>query len=533
MKNRISIELAGKLLLVSGLETDEIAVALTVPGVTHVNGKIRGLPDAVNAAIHAANVKVVHNHKPLTSTLDEGTVKQYGLRPFQSSGAGTLVARLSKYGGAILADDMGLGKTRQAIVASELLGSKRTLIACPGSVRDQWVREIKALLPKATPVALFPVATKRDRRAWRDAETASHVVVSYELLDRTITHCFEFDYPNMLILDEFHQLSGRKTQRSLLVGNISQMCRYVLGLTGSPIWDTPRNLWKQLDIIVKGKFGTSYAFDVRYCGGRQGEYGFDNRGVSNPEELKERLAHYMVRREKREVAKDLPAVSMRTVWVPPTEKARAAFESTVLAPATTSAYEALKATLEDKMDATVELATSCNNCIVFTREKKHARELAQRIARTGKETHLITGDTSRDERKTIIGEAAKTRSTIVATIDSVGVGVDGLQHVTSTAIHHWIDPTPEKIAQANARLDRIGQTEPVDIIFVAMKDTMDEVTVGINISKIDKARAILGGDAKHRHAFDNKVTPEDEVAAMRELIAALNDRDSDDSEDDE
>jgi SNF2 family DNA or RNA helicase len=70
-----------------------------------------------------------------------------GLFPHQIEGVAFLLRRRR----AILADDMGLGKTRQAITALEVEEPAGPyLVICPATVKRNWAREIKIVLPGAT-----------------------------------------------------------------------------------------------------------------------------------------------------------------------------------------------------------------------------------------------------------------------------------------------------------------------------------------------------------------------------------------------
>src|SRR3989338_2093106 len=67
----------------------------------------------------------------------------HALHPFEYKGANFLFEKER----ALLADDMGMFKTAQAIFANSLFRKRkrntRTLIVCPASVREHWVRELQ------------------------------------------------------------------------------------------------------------------------------------------------------------------------------------------------------------------------------------------------------------------------------------------------------------------------------------------------------------------------------------------------------
>src|SRR5690606_1584453 len=98
----------------------------------------------------------------------------------------------------------------------------------------------------------------------------------------------------------------------------------VLMLTGTPMTARPRDLHALLDMLWPGRFGRSWLFQRRYCGGHHELIEHIDRqvwvadGASHVDELARRLRHCMLRRTKAEVASDLPALQriVRSVEMP-------------------------------------------------------------------------------------------------------------------------------------------------------------------------------------------------------------------------
>lgn len=128
---------------------------------------------------------------------------------------------------------------------------------------------------------------------------------------------------------------------------------------------------------------------------------------------------------------------------------------------------------------------------------------------------------SHARRRAIVSLAAKDRHGIVATMDSTGVGVDGIQHVTQTGIAHMIHWVPQAIAQNEARLHRIGQQSNVSWNYLAVKDSMDERVVHTVVSKLDQWRAVMGqrSNEKLRNDFSDSSMLQDE--GMKQLYESL------------
>jgi superfamily II DNA or RNA helicase len=140
---------------------------------------------------------------------------------------------------------------------------------------------------------------------------------------------------------------------------------------------------------------------------------------------------------------------------------------------------AIMSTTNEKTEHVLELMESLDNAIIFTWTAVDVSLLTALIAKTGKPVYSITGATAKADRVAIINRAASEKATIVATIDSCGVGVDGLQHVSSHVIFHSLSHSPKLHLQAESRAFRMGQVNPVVITYIVMQDSADELVISI------------------------------------------------------
>jgi SWI/SNF-related matrix-associated actin-dependent regulator 1 of chromatin subfamily A len=482
---------------VENLWDDATANKLThIPGlrVDMTKGRVEGYPDAV--AVAAKRLGAMPT-RPLEPALNPSEDPK--LRPYQRMGIRQMAGIMQQMGGCLLADDMGLGKTVQAIkVAKVLVPDGRVMVVVPGSVRETW-RDDLTKWGETDFAIVTPLATKADKAEWEKARTSRWVVCSYELADRTWDHAFGDAPADVLIVDEMHMVKGRsrgskRTQRADALETAAMQVQYKLGMTGTPIWDRPRDLWRQLRILFGSTFGSSWDFDHAYCGAFLDDHGaLNNSGATRGDELKLRLSYYMVRREKKDVLKDLPPLTRQVIWVDPTTFAKSRFIAFQMSMAGASIHDAIESTLNGKMETVFELAKQLKKFVVFTWMKKHAREMAKVLT----EQHdtpcvAITGDMTVAQRSQMIKVAIENGWGVVATIDSVGTGVDILKRVSSTAIVHAIDFVPQKMAQAEARLHRIGQENNVHIIYVAMKESIDTILVNTVVQKLDAVISVMG-----------------------------------------
>ncbi len=441
------------------------------------------------------------------------------LFPYQVEGVEQLHGIISQTGGALLTDEMGLGKTLQAISLSVRLGVDLTLVVCPAAVRETW----KDQLLKYT----FQTAYIVDEgKKLETLPSKGWVIISYELsskLDQTFR-------PNLVIFDEVQLAKGRafkgkgplrvKAAKHLVVGS-----DYRLLMTGTPMWDRPRDLWSILDMTWPRRFGSSFEFDAAYCGGHFDAHGgWENKGVesSRLDELKTRLSMLAVSRTKEVIKDQLPELTQNLVWLPENPKATACFRRFLLKDG--DVQSAMEAALEFKEPAAVELALQAGDFLLVTWMRKSATSLYQTLKKHGVEVQLITGDTPHSKRQQIIRDCGALKKLgkptgIVATIESLAAGVDGIQHVTSNGIFHSFLHVPTVMAQTVARLFRLGQKNAVQWTWLGVRNSIEEPLVHKLISKMDAQIKVTGSMSTMRDSF--KTSDEETKDVLRALYEAM------------
>lgn len=438
------------------------------------------------------------------------------IRPYQHSGAEFLLATMLQHGGAILADDMGLGKTRTALwTAKHLPNNRFCLIVCPASVSYQWQEEA-ALLGIYSEI-LGP--KNKHKEAWEHVKNDSpcYYIVSPNLVGSALAAAPIA--PNCIIFDEPHMyLRGRTGVWAWDIADYIRVIPYRLAVTGTPMYNTPRDLWMILFLLFNMRFGKAKVFDARYCDGHQGTYGPVNDGASNLDELRKRLSFYMLRRTLEDVKLQLPPITTAFRWVKATPEAQAAM---LQSHGSASGVDgALDKCLNAKVSEVVAVALSLPDpCVIWTYHPHHATMIAQMLEEGHKSCIPISGEISVQERHLLIQQAIANKSSICATIDSCGTGVN-MQGVASTAIFHTIQRIPKKTHQAMKRLHRSGQTNPVHNIFVAMKDAMDEIVVETVVKKLDYWNELMGKDDMESNV-GSAIKSVDEDAVLRAIYEAM------------
>ena len=284
----------------------------------------------------------------------------------------------------ILADSMGLGKTTSAIISALASGSKKILVITTASLKSTWKREIKLYEPEENVYVVN--GTK-----W-GGETSKFTVINYDIVQNYYEIPLEKQYeeqvldngngdveiirvpvmktdkktgklvPKMVksrkkdkirealknsplfqcdfdcvIIDEAQKLANNSSNRYKVIYDYLTKANlpYIFLTTGTPLTNTPMNLYNILKLI-KADITSDYEFYVkRYCDGktmykpgefkkwsaiadRNGltgdpkfEYIKDHaqkmtipQGATNLDELRERIKHLYIRR----LSSDIPGM---------------------------------------------------------------------------------------------------------------------------------------------------------------------------------------------------------------------------------
>jgi SNF2 family DNA or RNA helicase len=244
--------------------------------------------------------------------------------------------------------------------------------------------------------------------------------------------------------------------------------------------------------------------------------------------LKLRLSYLMIRRTREQVLKELPPLTRQVVWLPADKEAEAAFVKAAVHKSPGGTAAALQATLAGKVEAALDYAEQARQFVLFTWMKSHAHQMAKILAEQRDTPCVcITGDVPHKERQALVKLAESKQWGLVATIDSLYQGVN-LQGVAKVGIMHALDYVPIKMVQTEGRIHRMGQKDPVTWIYLAMKDSMDQLVVKTIVDKLDQWRATMGKDGSEgmKDTLGGNVNgagADAEKAALRALYEGMSD----------
>ena len=424
------------------------------------------------------------------------------LRDYQQQGVAWL-QRLRALGlGGILADDMGLGKTLQALCAV----GKPTLVVCPTSVVHNWMSEIERFRPDLSACLFHGPKRKLDG----DADV---VVTSYALLRLEQEHLGAVHW-DTLILDEAQAIKNPDSQSARAA--FALKARFRVALSGTPIENRLEELWSLCHFTNPGLLGGRRDFRRRFVApiaAGDGEVA---------KLLRQKLRPFVLRRQKQEVAPELPARTEMVLTVELTEAERAVYHA-ILAATRDDVVAKLQAggSVMLALEALLRLRqAACHPSLVPGQPQQESSKLAcllealdSAISAGGKAlvfsqwTSLLDlvepALTSADISFTRLDGSTPNRQDVVqrfqsddgppVLIASLKAGGTGLN---LTAADHvflldpWWNPAAED--QAADRAHRIGQDKPVMIYRLVASDTVEERVLALQESKRAVADAALG-----------------------------------------
>ncbi|MFN4766852.1 MAG: DEAD/DEAH box helicase [Ignavibacteria bacterium] len=207
--------------------------------------------------------------------------------------------------GGCLADDMGLGKTLQtiALLASLYPGEKKqSLIIMPKSLLFNWEQEIKKFAPQISTYTYYG-----GDRDWDLAIKSDVILTTYSVLRNDIEALREKEF-HMVVLDESQNIKNlnSRTARSALL--LRSECRFAL--SGTPIENNIGELYALFRFLNPSMFGGPDEFTRMYATPIQRE---NSKEIAS--ELRRKIFPFILRRLKKEVAKELPDRIEQTIFI--------------------------------------------------------------------------------------------------------------------------------------------------------------------------------------------------------------------------
>ena len=443
------------------------------------------------------------------------------LHPYQADGV-----RFAFIGGrTINADEMGLGKTVQAIATAELLRREcrieSVIIICPTSLKYQWQSEIRRFTD-STVIAVEGDALKRKRQLSDSAYF--YKICSFHSLSNSIKGGF-IPEVDMIIYDELQRLKNRETQMGKQLRRLNS--RYVLALSGTPLENKLDELYSVTQLVDQYVLGPYYQFTAETT--LTDDTG-KVTGYKNLHSIAERLSGTLIRRKKSQVRLQMPARTDTNMYVPMTKEQRAIhdeykfnvgiiidkwhrhkylseadrkrlllFLSMMRMVCDSTFILDQKSRHDTKIDEIMAIISTMmdegtSKVVIFSQWERMLRILAGELENAEVKFCYLHGGVPSAKRKALIDDFRdKPECRVFLSTDAGSTGLN-LQSA-SLLINIDLPWNPAVLEQRIARIYRLGQENPVQIINMVARDTIEERMLTKLKFKSDLAAGILdGGD---------------------------------------
>ncbi len=431
------------------------------------------------------------------------------LRDYQKEGLNWLNF-LDEFGfGGCLADDMGLGKTIQIIayfLSQHEKGKKQTnLVIVPTSLLFNWQREIEKFAPHLKYLSLY--GTNRDAKNINFNKfdivitTYGTLISDIEILKTQIFNC--------IVLDESQAIKNPESKRYKTVRLLQARQRLVV--TGTPIENNTFDLYSQLSFAIPGLFGSTKSFTTDYS------TPIDKfQDTKRAKELQKRIHPFILRRTKKQVAKELPEKTEMIVYCEMDTEQRRVYDTYKVAfqkYLSGLSDDDLKSSSLHILQGLTKMRQICNSPALLADEEFYGNQSAKldelinqintlkgqhkilvfsqfvgmleliktRLNHENIQHAYLTGQTkNREEQVQLFQNDEETRVFLIS-LKAGGTGLNLTKAEYIFLVDPWWNPAVEN--QAIDRAHRIGQTNKVIAIRLITPNTIEEKIIELQHKK--------------------------------------------------
>lgn len=416
------------------------------------------------------------------------------LRDYQLEGVQWLLNRWECDEPGLLADDMGLGKTIQTLAYLDTINTDQPqLVVVPRSLLANWKEESQRFCQHRE--VTIHHGSKRIKKA-EDLQKKDLVLTTYGTVLRDLDLFYEVHF-QMVVLDEAQAIKNPDAQTSQAIFDLWSDGH--LALTGTPIENRLTELWSIFNFLAPGYLG-----DIEEIKQLPGP------GTPAFEAFRQKAQPFLMRRLKKDVAKELPAKQELVLRVPLSQTQQRVYQDVLRGaqkdvsqgkPTTMSiltkllrlrqicchlglvdetALQAASAKFEILLQHLEEVVASGHAALVFSQFTQLLGLLKFDLEERGWSYLYLDGQTK--DRQALVHRFQKGEAPIF--LMSLKAGGTGLNLTRASYVFH-LDPwwNPMVMAQATDRAHRLGQTQTVTSYKIIAADTVEEHILKLQASK--------------------------------------------------
>lgn len=340
----------------------------------------------------------------------------------------------------LILDNMGGGKSVEAIMVTIRKEYKKhpVLIVCPPSLIGNWQNEIFKMFEQESVVVNKPLGRL-------DPDIRFYIVSYYQL------HKVQCKPGWFVVVDEIHNFRNRDTKRSKDLVKILEFKKYLIGLTGTPVCNRPKDLFPSMDWIDPG-FYRWWDFALEFCGAQKGFFGWTTDGATNLDKLNAMLYDdFAIRRTNDQIMSQLPEKIRQVVNLSP----RREVESETVMGMFAASAEA-KSKDGEFLECVEDALTSLDKVIIFAHHKTMMDAMAKVCTKLGLKYVRIDGSVDSSKRFALC-EQFQNEPDVHVILLSITAASEGLNLQRANCIIfaelYWMATT---LLQAEARAHRPG-----------------------------------------------------------------------------
>lgn len=423
--------------------------------------------------------------------------------------------------GGCLADDMGLGKTIQIIAfilsQREKRGHTTNLVVVPTSLLFNWQEEISRFAPSVKVLLHYGADRPKATAHMSEYEV---VLTTYGMLLSDIKFLKGFNF-NYVFLDESQVIKNPNSERYKAARLLQSRNRIVL--TGTPVENSTFDLYSQLSFACPGLLGSKQYFKDIYAIPID-KFEYSKRAM----ELQQKIKPFILRRTKKQVAKELPEKTETVIYCEMNTEQRKiydAYEKELREFVAANDDDDLNKNSMHVLTGLTRLRQICNSPVlmkegysgenavkieilteqILGKSKDHKILVFSQfvgmldLIKAELEQHNIgyeylTGQTKDRGEKVTHFQNNKDIRVFLISLKAGGVGLNLTQADYIYLVDPWWNPAAEN--QAIDRSYRIGQTKNVIAVRMICSNTVEEKILTLQKKKKQLAQNLLTSDGK-------------------------------------
>lgn len=419
--------------------------------------------------------------------------------------------------GALLMDP-GLGKTKVIIdylgIRNLKFGPEKWLVVAPKVAINTWVREFDTHSPDncyAEPTILKGSILDRAEQlssATEGVYLTNHETFSTSKVDKNTKTVKEsqrlvraIDKAGFtgIVIDESHRIKGKSAKRNHTLKRIAEKCSFCILMTGTVAPNSPADVWGQWSVMNPDRLGSWSDFSQTYIVWG-GYYGKQMVAFKNLDMLR-KLVSFDAYIAKKNECLDLPPVTHQIIDIELSEKEKLAYAAMgqdfvyqdeygkwhladnalvklLRLRQITSGFLDDQILGHSKLNVCKELVSDLisqgEKIVIFAHFLKDISDLETEFSKLDVPVYTIMGKTSAEQRQEHLDNFKDKPgpAIMVGQVRSMGISINELV-VSSNAIFYSLSERREDWIQAKDRLDRNGQTRPVNCKYLIAPGTVD------------------------------------------------------------